>query len=113
MRVFLILITLISLVSCENKNEQEKRFLINYSMGLSEFNPNLTDHFPNTIKDERQLTVGYPNSAYAFGMASIILSHNVDSIEFSSEIRKLKLNKIKACTGWSCGGWSTAAAAAG
>ena len=97
MRNYLYFILLIIITSCSNnKNETEKRFLLNYSKGLNEFNPELTDHFPNTLKSERQLTIGYPAGAYGIGMANLIFSHEVDSTEFNTVIRKLELNKIKS-----------------
>ncbi|SFS96648.1 hypothetical protein SAMN04487906_2385 [Zhouia amylolytica] len=97
MRTFLIYISLIFITSCVS--EEEKRateYLENYVKAKNEFNYDLTDHFPNILKSNRQLSVGYPAGAYGNGMANIIYSQELDSTEFRNTIKKLSLNKISA-----------------
>ena len=96
MRKYLYIILSIIITSCSNsENRQKKDFLERYANGIGEFNRNLTDHFPNTIKNEKQLIVGYPAGTYAIGMAYIIFSHQVDSTELTTIVKKLDLNNIK------------------
>ncbi|MDX9775990.1 MAG: hypothetical protein RBT40_08610 [Petrimonas sp.] len=96
MRKFIIFFLLITLTSCVNKEkERAKEYLENYAKALNEFNPELTDHFPRTLKSNRQLSIGYPAGSYGNGMANIIYSQEVDSTEFNQTVRKLNLNKIK------------------
>jgi len=91
------LIFLFIILSCSNsKKENEKQFLEKYAKGLSEFSPELTDHFPNTLNSFRQFNIAYPAGAYGIGMANLIFSHHVDTTELNTVIRKLNLNKIKA-----------------
>jgi hypothetical protein len=97
MRIFLVFISLIFITSCASEEEKRaKEYLENYVKAKNEFNHDLTDHFPNTLKSNRQLSVGYPAGAYGNGMANIIYSQEVDSTEFRTTIRKLNLNKIQA-----------------
>ncbi len=95
MKNYLYFTLLIILTSCMNlKNENERRLLKNYSNGLTEFGNDLVDHFPHEIKEEPQLIINYPAGSYAIGMAGMIFSHHLDSIEFNSILRKLRLNRI-------------------
>ena len=93
MRKHFYFVLLILITSCSNSN-REREFLEKYAKGLSEFRTDLTDHFPNTIKSGKQLIIGYPAGVYANGMANIIFSDQVDSIQFRKTVRKLKLNNI-------------------
>ncbi|WP_299782898.1 hypothetical protein [uncultured Formosa sp.] len=67
----------------------------NYANGIVAFPTDLTDHFPNELKAERKLSVSYPSGVYAIGMAGMIFSHQVDSLEFNKVERKLKLNNFQ------------------
>ena len=93
--IYILLIVILS--SCSNKKKElDLHFLKNYANGIAEFPTDLTDHFPNEIKAERQLSVSYPSGVYAVGMANVILSHKVDTLEFKKITQKLRLNNFKA-----------------
>ena len=95
MRIFLTFISLIFFTSCISDEEKRAReYLENYVKAKNEFNYDLTDHFPNTLKSNRQLSVAYPAGAYGKGMANILYSQELDSTEFRNTIKKLRLNKI-------------------
>ena len=95
-KVFYLIITIV-FTSCLGKSyESEKQFLEKYMDGKNALSHDLTDHFPNELKAEKQLSIAYPAGAYGNGMANLIFSHQVDSTEFNSVIRKLDLNRIKA-----------------
>lgn len=89
--------SLIVITSCVSEEEKRARkYLEYYVKAKNEFNYDLTDHFPNTLKSNRQLSVAYPAGAYGHGMANIIYSQELDSTEFRNTIKKLSLNKISA-----------------
>ncbi|SHI95037.1 hypothetical protein [Algibacter luteus] len=97
MRKSIYLILIILLVSCtDRRTELEKQFLENYANGIGTFSRDLTGHFPSELKEEKKLSVSYPSGVYAIGMANMIFSHQVDSMEFNKVKRKLELNKIKS-----------------
>tara|TARA_R110002167_G_C12412589_1_gene628078 strand:+ start:80 stop:670 length:591 start_codon:yes stop_codon:yes gene_type:complete len=96
MRYILCLFIIIGLSSCKDKAyEYEKEFLEKYVDGKRALSYELTDHFPSHLKADKQLSISYPAGAYANGMANMIFSHKVDSTDFNTVTRKLKLSKIK------------------
>ena len=97
MRIFLTIISLILITSCISEEEKRAREILEkYVEAKKEFNFDLTDHFPNTLKSFRHLSIGYPAGAYGNGMANIIYSQGLDSTEFNDLKSKLNLNRIKA-----------------
>ena len=97
MKKIFCLFILITFTSCLDKNyNYEKQFLEKYAEGKRIFSPDLTDHFPYQLKAEKKLSISYPVAALGVGMANMVFSHQVDSTEFMTVIKKLNLNKIRA-----------------